>query len=219
MLHKFIIRISHSIPGILLITGLTSPIWLSLSFPRVFGNFVVIFAVYWLHRAIIFIVGVSVGYYRYHTSLQKNWLDECTSLVTDSLPDHETLPKTISTHSKILPKHLIVIPIGGTSLQSIKRTLIALKNQNYPASLVYISLSFEETFTKKDNHTYKQIIDEVERLFGKNNKNVMLFTHPNNLEHEVPGAASNRSWGNSQAVKVLEQKKEDLSNFITTSPD
>lgn len=194
-------RILKIIPGLLLWLVLLSPVYLSYYVPNIYGYAVILFASYWLYRAIVFTYGLAVGYYRYSNAIKQNWLEKCLSI------------------SSNLPKQLIVIPIGAAKYKTLKFTLDAIANQNYPKELIYISLSLEERLIKQNGKYYSKLKHRLKKEYPQFENRLMMFDHPANLEGEVIGAAANRSWGNKKAAEQLEKNGNNLSEFITTSPD
>lgn len=207
-------RISEILPGLLLWLILTSPFWLSFNFPELIGNLIIVLAVYWLYRAITFTLGIYIGYKRYISDTKIDWLKKCENLDFDKLPDQNTLPK----QSKY-PKHLIAIPIGGCKYETLKPTLDAILNQNYPIENIYISLSFEERLIKKEPEYYHQIQEQIKKEYTNMGERLMIFEHPKDIPGEVIGASANRTWANKQAIEVLQSRGEEIGDFITTSPD
>ncbi len=222
MIKKFFDKYPHSLqrifeimPGFLLWVVLTSPLWMSIHWPILLGNLVIIFSVYWFYRGLQFVAGLIIGYRYYLRDIQIDWLDACHSLDFTTLPNPSSLPKATD-----LPKHLIVIPVGGSGYETLRATVLGLAEQNYPKELIYISISFEKRLvdTRVDYYedTKRKLIQEFEPIFGSN---LMFFYHPSDLPGEVIGAAANRTWGNRMAVELLEAKGERISDFLTTSPD
>jgi hypothetical protein len=207
-------RISEILPGLLLWLILTSPFWLSLNFPELIGNLIIVLAVYWLYRAVTFTLGIYIGYKRYMSDIKIDWLKRCYALDFKSLPNQDSLPK-----SSDLPKHLIAIPIGGSKYETLKPTIDAIINQNYPIENIYISLSFEERLIKKDPEYYKTLQSQLREEYKQLDYRLMIFEHPMDIPGEVIGAAANRTWANKKAIEFLETKGEIISDFITTSPD
>jgi hypothetical protein len=211
---KRINRISEIVPGFLIWMILTSPFWMSFHFPTLIGNLLILLAVYWFYRAVLFTFGIFIGYNRYKSDVRINWLNRCNKLDFAKLPNQESLPQTTK-----LPKHLIAIPIGGCKYETLKSTLDAIVNQNYPLENIYLSLSFEERLVKKDLEYYKNIQKKIKDEFKQFGNRLMIFEHPADLPGEVIGAAANRTWANKKAVEVLEKRGESIADFLTTSPD
>jgi hypothetical protein len=207
-------RILEIIPGVLIWILLLSPLWLGFSFPFLIINVLVVLSVYWVYRALILSVGSVVGYYFVWKAAKKDWLNECESLDRNLLPDPSTLPK-----NRILPKHLIVIANYGEEYDVIKRSIYALINQNYPKELIYLAVSIEERKSKKDED-YAKRGEYLQRDFGHIfGDRLFCFTHPESIPGEAIGAAANRAWGTKQSVELLEQRGEDINEFLITAPD
>lgn len=234
---KILNKIFNIFPGIAIWLLLTSPIWagildiirwrftpdpgaysslirVSSFFGFILGNFTIVLAVYWLFRGFLFVIGLVIGYRRYRRAIRINWLAKCQSLLDLNLPDKDLLPKNSD-----LPKHLIVVPVGGARYDTLKKTLKALINQNYPKELIYVSLSFEERLIEKDPEYYIDMQEKIKKEFSILSDRLMIFTHPKDLPGEVIGAAANRTWGTKNAVETLEKNGEVINDFLMTSPD
>ncbi|MCS7318102.1 MAG: hypothetical protein NZZ41_07365 [Candidatus Dojkabacteria bacterium] len=207
-------RILEIIPGFLMWLLILLPFWGGITFPIIIINVLVILSVYWLYRAIVMIVFVIVGFFRYKHDIQVDWLEQCNKLDFSKLPDPESLPSDGK-----LPYHLIVIANYGEDYNIIKRTIDAIANQNYPIDRIFVTVSIEERKAKKD-YDYAKRGEFLQRDFGEIFKDRLLFTvHPDNIPGEAIGAASNRTWGTSQSVKMLEARGYNLKDFLITAPD
>lgn len=207
-------RIFEVMPGLILWLVLTSPLWMSFNLARTLANLVIILAVYWLYRAILFTIGLIIGYTKYQEAISINWLEKINSLNYEELPEKETLPK-----SSELPKHLIVFPVGGAKFETISQSLEALVKQNYPIDHIYVSLSFEERLVLQDPKYFQDMQDRIRKEFSVFGDRLMMFEHPKDLPGEAIGAAANRTWGTKKAVEELESRGVDIYDFLTTSPD
>jgi len=211
---KRIQRFFEILPGLLIWILLLSPIWGSLSVPILIINTLVVLSVYWVYRSIMLTLGVLIGFYLYKRAIKQNWLEKIYSLDFANLPNPESLPKQTK-----LPKHLIVIPNYGEDYTVISRTLKGIVNQNYPKELVYVAISQEERKALKDRE-YAQRAMKIKQDFGSFFEDrIFCFMHPANLPDDEPGAASNRTWGAKNAVKILEKRGENIEDFIVTAPD
>lgn len=165
-------------------------------------NCIVIFSIYWLYKIITFTVGLLIGYVNYKNDLKVDWLRKCLDL-----------------RNVTLPKHLIVIPIGGAKLDTITNSIDALVRQTYPQKLIYVALSFEERLIEKDPDYYTKIITQLKTRYKQYGDRLLIFIHPKNISCEAIGAAANRTWGNRKAIEILEKRGMNIAEFITTSPD
>lgn len=206
-------RVFEVIPGLLIWLLLTSPVWLGKTLPSIAADILVILTVFWVYKAAEMSIGVIGGYIKYRNALKVDWLEKTKSLDKSTLPEQQTLPATI------LPKHLIVIPNGGARYDILKPTLEAIRDQNYPKELLYISISTEERLIEKDPAYFNQMHADIKRDFADFGERLMITIHPKDLPGEVKGAASNRTWGNKSAVETLESRGENIADFLTTSPD
>lgn len=212
--YKLLQKIFEIMPGLLLWLVLTSPLWMSFNLAKLLANLVIVLASYWLYRAIIFTIGLYIGYKKYSAAIKIDWLNKCKELKDNELPDQESLPK----NSK-LPKHLIVFPVGGAKYETLEKSLNAITNQNYPINNIYVSLSFEERLMQQDQKYFEGMIQNIKDNFKIFGDRLMIFIHPKDIEGEAIGAAANRTWGTKMAVEELEKKGHNIYDFLTTSPD
>lgn len=212
--YKMLQKLFEIMPGMLLWLVLTSPLWMSFNLARVLANLVIVLAAYWLYRAILFTIGLTIGYQRYKKAITIDWLAKCTSLEFEQLPEQQTLPQATK-----LPCHLIVFPVGGAKYETLSKSLKALSHQNYPLENIFISLSFEQRLVEQDPQYFEDMIQNIKLEFKEFGDRLMIFTHPKDVEGEAIGAAANRTWGTRMAVEELETRGIDINDFLTTSPD
>lgn len=207
-------RIFEILPGFLIWVILLSPLWAGLTIPDLAAMLLVALAVYWLYRAFLTTFGASVGLAVVHRASRQDWLEKCRELRREDLPDFENLPEDF------LPKHLIVYPQRIPQYSVLKTTLKGLQNQNYPVEKIFVAISFEERAVKNiPDEEIEATKDKLRQEYPKLAENMMFFEHPEDIPGEAIGAAANRTWGASNAVKELEAKGFDTDEFLITSPD
>lgn len=210
---NFFQRLFEIIPGILVWIFLLSPIWAGITIPYFIINLLVVLSVYWLYRAAVMTVGIALGYHNFRKAVKINWLKETQKLDRTLLANSEELPEGN------LPKQLIVIANYGESYEVLSRSIKALMNQNYPRELLYLAVSIEQRKADKDAD-YAKRGEYLRRDFGDFfGERLMFFVHPANIPGEAVGAAANRTWGTKNAVEVLEERGEKISEFLITAPD
>lgn len=208
-------RALEVIPGFFIWILILSPFWAGRFFPQVMAEFLIIVAVYWLYRAMFTTLGTSIGIYRARKDMRENWLQKCLNLSEYSLPDPEELPV-----GQLLPKHLLVYAQLTPQFEVLRTTFEGIKSQNYPLELIHIAVSFEErAIVKMEEGIAAKVEGQLREAFPELSERLMFFVHPDGLEGEVIGAAANRAWGAKNAVKVLEEQGEIVSDFLVTAPD
>jgi cellulose synthase/poly-beta-1,6-N-acetylglucosamine synthase-like glycosyltransferase len=204
-IHKHFQRFEKLIPTILFFSFLLLPLLIYQINPKYFDIYILAFAIWICFISLNSVISSSLGIIRYKKHIKKDWLKECELL--------------IQVENLELPKHLIVLPSYGETYEMLSNTLNSLAKQNYPKEKIFISISLEQRRLKKDP-SYAAFLNSLQKDFkGKFFNEIMIFVHPDNLEGEVAGASANRSFGAKQAVEVLKQKGEAISNFLVTSPD
>lgn len=207
-------RFFEIVPGFFIWVILLSPVWAGKAFPYVMVDLLTILAIYWFYRASLNTVGTIIGYERVRRDIKKDWLKLCTDLQNVTLPSPETLPQ-----KQFLPKQLVVYPQIMPKYEVLKTSLDGIINQNYPQELIYVAISSEERSIVKAPEEYEKMKQRIKDEYPQFGDRLMFFEHPFGLPGEVIGAASNRRWGASNAVKMLESRGERIEDFLVTSPD
>lgn len=207
-------RALEIMPGLLIWILLLLPIWAGLSFPVIIFNGIIVLSIYWLYRASIFSIGSIIGLIRYHREKNIDWLEEIYKLNREELFEQETLPK-----DSLLPNQLIVIANYGEDYDVLSRTIQGIINQNYPRKKLFLAVSIEARKAKKDKD-YAKRGEYLKRDFGDFFEDrLFFFVHPDDIEGEAVGAASNRTWGTKKSVEILEKRGYDINEFLISAPD
>lgn len=128
--------------------------------------------------------------------------------------DYLKISQAIS--GKSLPHHLIAIAIYTEKYETIVATLQSILDLDYPANKIHVSLSFEDRAIR-ENPEYSKTIDKIIQFTKNKDVEFAVTVHPENLENEVPGAASNKKWAVKSYIKNLDSKQ--IENYILTIPD
>jgi cellulose synthase/poly-beta-1,6-N-acetylglucosamine synthase-like glycosyltransferase len=208
---KHIHRLLEIVPGLLTWSLILSPIWLGILYPPAVIYMLTFLTVYWTYMAIRHTAGLFIGYPKYKKEMATNWAYKCKKLDFDSLPDSATLPPSIEE-----TKHLILIPAVDEPKAVLEPAIKAIMNQTFPLNQVTLVYTIEKKEAKKTKKIILDALGNRKKEFDR----VLIYTHPANIPGEAIGAgAANRTWGATHAIKQLEEKGENIRNYIFTTLD
>lgn len=186
------------LPGALIWITLTAPFWLSFTLPFAVAYLLLIADVYWLISSLRTAILIYLGYKKISWVKLQPWLQK---LKEDFPNDWEKY------------YHLIIIPTYKESLVVLAPSFDAIVKSNYPKDKIFLAVGFEAW---DDANKIKQTSDYLKKHQSKIGK-VLITTHPDNLEGEIRGPASNKNWIVKNAL--LEFKKLKIPQdrvFVTT---
>lgn len=126
-------RLLEMVPGTVSWAVIIGPIWLSFSYPELVAYFVLSFDFYWLCRAVWFSGAVIVAYRRIRGVLRTDWHARLESLDDAALPDWRTYT------------HLALIPTYTEPLETLRQTVRALAEAQWPAERKICAIITRET--------------------------------------------------------------------------
>jgi len=208
---KKVTRLLEIVPGFLTWCTILSPVWLSIVYPTAVVYLLLLLTVYWSYLAISGTIGGFVGYSRYKKEMATDWMGEIKKLNFDELPDRKTLPPSLDD-----VHHLILIPAVNEPRDVIEPAVEAIMNQTYPTDKIVLVYTLEERGVPEE----KELIFDIVKKYKDKLHDFQLYVHPAGIEGEAIGAAgANRTWGGKAAVKYLEEKGENLRNYIFSTID
>jgi hypothetical protein len=186
------------LPFLFFSTFLLLPVVLFFTNQNAFVVFYYAILIYMSYKFIIFAVFSIIGIIKYKQNQGIDYRSELTNLKID------------------LPNNLIAIAIYKEGFEIIKASLDSILKQDYPKDKIHISLSFEERRIKEDP-LYTETIRQVQNYLHYRKANFHITIHPDDINGEVPGAASNKSWAVKSFADVID--KSDIDSYIVTIPD
>ena len=126
-------RLLEMVPGTVSWAVIVGPIWLSFSYPWLVAYFVLTFDFYWLCRALWFAGSVIVAYRRMRDVLATDWRGRLRSLDDPELPDWRSYT------------HLALIPTYTEALETLRHTVRALAEADWPADHKICAIITRET--------------------------------------------------------------------------
>lgn len=204
-------RTLEIIPGLLTWLFILSPVWLGILYPPAFSFLIIFVAVYWAYLAVKGTVGGFVGYRKYKSELQTDWMQKCQELNFTKLPEQKTLPPSL-----FETKHMILIPVVNESKEILKPSIDAIFNQTVPTNQITLVYTAEEKYKEQVKTSILEIlgtrINDLDEF--------MFFVHPAGIVGEAIGVAgANRTWGGKHAVEQLKKQNKPIRNYIFTTID
>jgi len=193
-------RIFEIFPGFTTWLILIMPVVLSLYAPKILAVFVIIFAVYWLLKALVMSARLIVGYKIYKKDAKKDWLDLLQR-------DYEKPWKDIY--------HVVITAAYKESFETIKYSLEAIKQSEYPNNKIIFVLATEERAKDIGRANAKRL----KKIFGNDFFHFAHFEHPQNLPGEVVGKGPNINYAGHKILKFIKSKKLNPENVLVTTLD
>lgn len=194
-------RFLEILPGALLWTAITSPLWLSFTLPFAVAYIILLADVYWLISALRIAILIIIGYHKMERVKTEDWLKK---LQKDFPGQWDNF------------NHLIVLPVYKESLEVLGPAFDAVVNSKYPKKKLFLAAGFEERADPKKVH--EKTIKYLEKL-NKKIGGVFITIHPFGLPGEIPGPGSNRNWMINQAVKELKKRGIKNEDVLVTTLD
>ena len=190
-------RLLEILPGFVSWSLIVFPIWGSFLIPNIVAYYIIAFNVYWIWRSFTMAGLAVLAHYRLEASQKYDWIADV---------------KQFSDWKKV--HHLVVVPSYQTPLETLRRTLNALKTQTFPTKKIAVMISFEARETQAQEKA-EQLQAEYAHCFG----HLLVTFHPD-IPKEVKGKSANMSWGAKEAKKFLvDQRRWDLNFLTITSED
>jgi len=200
-----IYRAFEILPGLLAWLTLLSVIFLSWFKPVWIALFIIAFDVYWLLKTIYLSLHLRAGYNRMKKNLKIDWLGKLKLL------SHRSGNKD---WQKI--HHLIILPFYKESLSTVRATLWAIVNSNYPKEKMIVVLATEERAGQKAT----QIARKIEKEFAERFYKFLITVHPSDIAGELAGKGANSAWAARQAKKkIIDRLKIPYSDIIVSCFD
>ncbi len=173
----------------------------SFVFPDIVAYLIIAFNVYWLYRSITMAAYALSGYFNIRVTEKINWLEKL---------QHDS--KTKNHWKKVF--HAIILTNSGEGLETLRRTLDALVNQNFLSKNLIAVLAMEDRAPEAKEKADKLFL-EYKGKFG-----LLVKTFHKLLPDETIGKHSNEAFAAREIKKILvDEKKMDIKNITITSSD
>ncbi len=196
-------RLFEILPGALTWLALTTPIWLSYTFPFAVAYLILLADVYWLIGAFRISFLMYLGFKRMRQAEKVNWFDKLEKDFPDQWKNYY---------------HLIVLPTYNESQEVLEPAFAAVANSTYQKNRLFLAIGLEERMQKKDP---EKIANNIAAAHTYDHKIGGVFTsiHPMDIEGEVPGPGTNRNWMIKNAVKEFAKLGIKPEQVLVTTLD
>jgi len=197
-------RALEMLPGFCAWSLIIFPVWGSFVFPNAVAYFIIAFLVYWFYQSFkTALLGIR-GYYLIKKAIKINWKKKYSQ---------EKKPTWLA-WEKV--KHIIIIPNYNESVETLSSSLNSLASQKQiDKKQLIVVLAMEER--AKGAHQKAAIL--LKKFKGKFGHLTAIF-HPDDIEGEIKGKASNEAWAAKQIKKeLINEKGGNIDHFTVTSCD
>lgn len=195
-------RMWELLPGALTWGVFLAPILLSIFYPYFIASLVIIYALYWLIKALRMSIHLIIGYRRYNSEVKKDWFVFCKKLA----------PK--NSWKKIY--HIIILPTYKEDIEILRHSISVITKSNYTVKeKVILVLACEE----RDKSNAQKNAQILNREFKDQFKKFIITYHPQDIAGEVKGKGSNITYAGRVALKYINKEKIPYENVIVTTLD
>lgn len=195
-------RFLELIPGVFTWLFVLSPLIVSiLGVPEVLVFYVVFLMVFWTLRAFRFVYGLGLSTYRMNKELKIDWIGKLKTEFPEQLKDLN---------------YVYLCPVYRESYELVRDSFKAMSESDIGAEKITAILASEEQYIDMQAETFKKLKEE----FGDKFKEILCIVHPPNIIGEVMGVkGANINWATREYVKLLQERKEDISKYLLISVD
>jgi len=205
--HNKIYRILETIPALTVWGSFIGAIILSFHSPLVAIYIIILFDLYWLIKAIYWLIYLFNSYRRYRIDTGIDWLQK---LKTEDPRSQDGM----ASHWDDM-YHLIFLPTFKESFNVLDSTFDALTKSNYPSGRFIIALGIEE----RDEKNGVLIAERIRKKYEKYFHALWVSVHPKNLPNEQPGKGSNNVWAAHQAKEKIDSRGIPYERIIASTFD
>ncbi|OJI06495.1 hypothetical protein BK004_03430 [bacterium CG10_46_32] len=204
---KPLYRFLEVIPATLVWGTIIGSITLSYYAPIIAIYIIILFDLYWLIKAVYWLVYLFNSYRHYREDISIDWFAKLTK--EDPIgQDHA------KSHWTDL-YHLIFLPTFKESFEVIDTTFKGLSESNYPLDRFIIALGIEE----RDRENGLKIAEHIKEKYGDKFFKFWVTVHPSNIQGEQPGKGSNNVWAAKNAQIEIDKLNIPYERIIVSSFD
>ncbi|MBU3979318.1 glycosyltransferase family 2 protein [Patescibacteria group bacterium] len=182
------------LPGLLVWTLISFPIWGSFVIPVIVAYFILFFDIFFFYKSFSLAITAFIASKKIRDTEKQDW-----NAKAQQLPDAKRV------------HHILIIPNYKEKVDKIRCTLQALAGQSYPASHLHVVLAMEER-EKDARERAKILINEYKHVFGS-----IFATYHKDIPNEVKGKSSNEAYAGREAYRLLFEKGNLDINYATVS--
>jgi len=192
-------RIWEIFPGFCTWFIFVMAIVLSIYASKLFASLIIIYAVYWLLKALIMSIRLIVGYKQYKENISMDWLKKCKNNVKNWEDVY----------------HVVITATYKESFETLKYSLESICKANYPSKKIIFVLATEGRAKEIGRNNAKKLMN----IFGSRFFHFAHIEHPANLPNEVVGKGANITYAAKEILKFIDAKKIPHDNVVVTTLD
>lgn len=176
---------------------ITLPIWLSPFHPAWVAYFILAFDIYFFYKSLSVTILSTLSYIRLKRLEKENWAKKARNL--------DAYPKLY---------HAVILTNYKESVDKVRKTLLFIRNQDFPRKRILIVLAMEE----REGIGAKERADILMSEFAQDFGHISAVYHPDS-PNELRGKASNSTYAAKYVSQLIREKNIDSSYVTLTSCD
>ncbi|MBI4022969.1 glycosyltransferase family 2 protein [Candidatus Berkelbacteria bacterium] len=189
------------LPGVLSWGALLGLLVLSLTSPILAANVLIVYALFWLSRALLMSARLIVGYIRYRRDIKRDWAGE--------LLTHFPYDRVQSIY------HMAIVAVSKEDPSIALSTVQAIADTDYPNDRIIVVLATERRFRANG----QAVARLLKQTFGRTFAALIHTVHPENIPGELAGKGSNITWAAQHARSWLDDQQIPYDRVICTTLD
>lgn len=171
-----------------------------LNWDRAFVFMMSFLTIYWGIKALMFLYGIFNTLSKMKRDVQIDWIQK----IKDEGVENKNL------------KYVLIYPLVNEGPDTIIHALEGWINSTVDSKKISVVVALEEKYAKKT----KKVIAPIFKRYEKDFAEIITAVHPANIEGEVQGVkGGNINWATRRFVDVVENRGEDLRDYLLISCD
>lgn len=193
-------RFFEILPGGLIWLTFALMVLVSWQWPLIAAFGIILFDVFWLLRAVYFLVLLYITFRKMREQIKIDWLQK---LKMDGLNYEDVY-------------HLVILPMHQEPFALVEETFLCLRAMNYPEDKFIVVLSVEEA----GGAVARETGNKIKEKFGRDFFRFMVTEHPLGLPGEIPGKGSNETWAVKRALsEIIDPLKLPYERILVSAFD
>lgn len=196
---KWYTKFIEKIPGLITWTILLLPVIASLlGFPELVIVYVSFLTIYWSYRAVIFVYGLTIAYFRMKRDLSTDWVGKIKDLKRKPM------------------KYAYICPVYREDLDVLEPTIKHFVSQDIGSKNISVVFAIEEKFAEVEISRFNYLLEK----YGASFKEMQYVVHPAGIPGEVVGVkGANINWATRHFVKLVQDRGEKLEDYLLFTCD
>lgn len=201
---KIIYRLLEIFPAFLAWTTLIILTVLSWMAPFEVAIFIITFDIYWFVKTLYLTLHLRSSHKKVQENMKIDWIKKLDGLSRNDYKHSARDWRDIY--------HLVIFPTYKEPYEVIKPSLDALLNEKFPHDKFIVVLATEARAGEEAQEIAQKIEEEYKNKFGK----FLIFSHPENLDGEIPGKGSNTAYAGRLSQKIIDELKIPYEDIIVS---